>query len=128
MKTIIAGSWNGFTYEDVVACMKKISWKPTEVVSGHCNGVDLYGEKWAKMRKIPVRIFYTDWATQGKAAGMERNLKMAQYADAAVILWDGESRGAEHLIFEARKQGLMIYLHAKQEEMNLVNNTHDKNS
>lgn len=119
MKTIIAGSRKGFTYEDVVACMKKISWNPTEIVSGHADGVDSFGEKWAKMRKIPVRVFYADWKEQGRSAGMQRNVKMAQYADAAVILWDGESKGTKHMINEARKQGLTIYLHAKQQEMTL---------
>ncbi len=119
MKTIIAGSRKGFTYEDVVACMKKITWKPTEIVSGHCDGVDTFGEKWAKVRKIPVRLFHADWAATGKQAGPQRNCRMAQYADAAVILWDGESKGTKHMISEARKQGLTIYLHAKQIEMNL---------
>lgn len=122
MKTIIAGSRKGFTYEDVVACMKKISWKPTEIISGHADGVDMFGEKWAKMRKIPVRVFYAFWDIKVTPPRLSKEpipSFMAQYADAAVILWDGESKGTKHMLNEARKQGLTIYLHAKQEEMTL---------
>jgi hypothetical protein len=50
----------------------------TEVVSGVDAGADEFGEKWAKINNIPVKIFKADWKTHGRAAGPIRNKQMAE--------------------------------------------------
>ncbi len=70
----------------------------TEVVSGGARGPDKLGEKWAIERDIEVRVMPADWDRIGKRAGMVRNAQMADYADAAIIFWDGHSRGTANMI------------------------------
>ena len=33
-----------------------------------------------------------------KTAGFKRNMKMAEYADVLLAIWDGESKGTKHMI------------------------------
>lgn len=108
MKLIIAGS-RGLspTIEDidrafheflrVVARDPSRIWRLAdvkEVVSGTAAGADLAGEAWAEANGIPVKRFPAAWARQGKAAGKLRNRVMAEYADAAIVFWDGMSPGS----------------------------------
>lgn len=39
-----------------------------------------------------------DWDRLGKKAGMVRNAQMADYADAAIVFWDGKSNGTANMI------------------------------
>lgn len=119
MKTIIAGSRRGFSYEEVVKAMKACGWKPTEVVSGHADGVDTYGEKWAKMRKISLKIIYPDYDLMGRTLKENIAEKSTQYAEALVALWDGESPGTKDMIKQARERGLKVFIWSKQTEMML---------
>lgn len=76
-----------------------------EVVSGCCpNSPDEDGEAWAAEYAIPVNEFPAWWETQGKRAGMLRNARMAEYADAGIVFWDGESRGAKNMIDQLRSR------------------------
>lgn len=44
-----------------------------------------------------------NWGKFGKMAGFYRNSDMAQYADAAIILWDMESKGTLDMIDKMRR-------------------------
>lgn len=68
-----------------------------EVVCGMANGVDNSGLLMAKEQKIPVKKFPADWDKYGKAAGHLRNGEMAKYADALLLIWDGESKGSANM-------------------------------
>lgn len=72
---------------------------------GAARGVDTLGELWAIRHGIPVHKFPADWGRFGQAAGLYRNSEMASYADAAIILWDGESRGTLDMIDRMRRRG-----------------------
>lgn len=111
MKTIIAGSRDNITYDDVVAAMKLCGWVPTEVVSGTARGVDIFGEIWAEENNIPIKRFRPDWNKHGKGAGFIRNAQMAEYADALVAIWDGQSKGTKNMIDSASKKGLNVFIH-----------------
>lgn len=89
MKTIIAGSRSA-TAHDVSMAMNDCPFlhEITEVVSG-C-------------------AFPADW-TIGKGAGVIRNQVMADYADALVGIWDGDSRGTKNMLAEA-KNGIRTFL------------------
>lgn len=79
-----------------------------EVVSGTARGADTMGELWAVERDLTVHTFPANWDKFGKSAGYRRNEEMAVFADAAVVFWDGASRGSEHMINLARKHGLIV--------------------
>lgn len=98
MKVIIAGTRSVKDYGLVVQAVQRSGYDITEVVSGCATGVDWLGEQWARANGIPVKEMPADWNTYGKSAGPQRNRAMAEYADAAVIIWDGESRGTRNMI------------------------------
>lgn len=76
------------------------------VVSGAASGADALGERWAKENGHKIERFPADWKKYGKAAGPKRNKQMAEYADAVVVFWDGQSRGTASMIREAKAVGL----------------------
>ena len=98
MKVIIAGTRTVKDYALVVQAIERSGYKITEVVSGCATGVDWLGEQWARANDVPVKEMPADWNRHGKSAGPQRNRAMAEYADAAIIIWDGESRGTRNMI------------------------------
>lgn len=104
MKLIIAG---GRDFNDVnlmYEWLHVLIPEVTEVVSGHARGADQMGEMWAHEHDIPVKLFPADWKTHGKLAGFVRNEQMAEYADQAVVFWNGKSPGSYNMIYQMRKK------------------------
>lgn len=111
MKTVIAGS-RGITSRKVVdEAIQASGFTISEVVSGGARGVDRLGEDWAEENKVPVKRFLAKWAEYGKAAGPIRNRHMADYAEALIAIWDGESKGTLNMITQAKCRGLHVYVH-----------------
>jgi hypothetical protein len=112
MKVIVAGSRkiNDFRLvkEAIEYATQRI--KPTEIVSGDARGVDCLGAHWAENEGIPVQRFRAHWHLHGKRAGYLRNEEMADYADALVAIWDGQSPGTKHMIDLAKEKGLKVYV------------------
>jgi hypothetical protein len=91
------------------AMSKYLDWTPTEIVSGHAEGVDLLGEAWARANNLPIKIFVPDYEKYSKwRAPKKRNKEMAEYAGALVALWDGQSKGTRHMITTASRKGLLV--------------------
>lgn len=80
----------------------------TEIVSGTARGADKVGEEVASALGIPVKQFIPDWDGLGKRAGFVRNAEMAEYGDALLAFWDGQSKGTKHMIDTATKKGLKV--------------------
>ena len=123
IKLIIAGSRGITDYALVRGELDKF-WReniPTEiaeVVSGTANGADRLGERWAIETSIPIKRFPADWDNLGKSAGYKRNEQMAQYADEAIVFWDGTSKGTQHMIdimAEHKKPCQVIIMKTKTE-------------
>ncbi len=111
MKTIIAGSRSIW---DDVSCFILIEQHRdtiTEVVSGNAQGPDRYGERWAWSRNVPIYRFIPDWRLHGKAAGIIRNKRMGDYADQLIALWDGESKGTDHMISYMNQLNKPVHLY-----------------
>lgn len=117
MKVIVAGSRSIESLGVVTKAIEDSGFNITEIVSGRAKGVDKLGEHYALVRSIPTKLFPADWDKHGKAAGPMRNREMADYADAAVIVWDGVSKGTKHMIYEMNKRGKKchIYMHLSPE-------------
>lgn len=112
MKLIIAGSRHlDYGYDDIDAAMGLIRFDeiPDEVVCGGAAGVDEAGKEWAYDTGTPLKMFEADWETHGKAAGPVRNKQMAEYGDALLLIWDGQSRGSANMKKEMKKLGKPIY-------------------
>lgn len=110
MKTIIAGSRTITNYDLVEKAIQKSNIDITEIVSGTASGVDSLGEQYAKKYNIPIKQFPADWNTYGKRAGYLRNVEMAEYADACIIIWDGSSKGSKMMIDIARQHNLVLFI------------------
>jgi len=104
LKLIIAGSRSIKDYTILQYAIAQTDFSDiTEVVSGCARGVDTLGERWAKSANVPIKEFRADWGRFGRGAGKYRNSDMADYCDAAIILWDGESKGTLDMIDKMRR-------------------------
>lgn len=110
MKVIIAGG-RGFNNKQLLfeKCDNILKNKDVvEIVSGVAKGADYLGELYGEARGYYVKRFKANWDRYGKSAGFLRNKEMAEYADALIAFWDGQSKGTAHMIELAKKQGLLI--------------------
>lgn len=110
MKLIIAGGREFDNFELLCSVMSKVKTPVEEVVCGGARGADELGQLWALERSIAVKYFPADWDRYGKSAGYRRNEQMADYADALLAFWDGESRGTKHMIDIATKAELLVHV------------------
>lgn len=69
-----------------------------QIIHGGAHGVDRMAGKWAFNRGYPVVVYEPDWDGLGRRAGYVRNAEMVADCDAAIVLWDGSSRGTKHTI------------------------------
>lgn len=116
VRTIIAGSRDikdeDLVFETIRSALED-GFEITEVVSGTAEGVDELGEKWGDQNDVSVSRFpYEDYTDDNpvKVAPLVRNKKMAEYAEQAIIIWDGESPGTENMIEEAKNEGLNLHV------------------
>ena len=105
MKIVIAGSRSITDYTVLCDAIFLSDFSISEIVSGCARGPDSLGERWAIEHSIPIHKFPADWGRFGKAAGSYRNSDMADYCDAGIILWDGESKGTLDMIDKLRRLG-----------------------
>lgn len=106
MKLVIAGSRSlSMSPVEIAKLVEEAGFVPTEVVSGVAHGIDRAGERYAEWYRIPIKSFAADWHNLGKAAGPIRNAAMAEYADAALVIWDGKSPGSRNMIEQMQRRG-----------------------
>lgn len=120
MKLIIAGSRSVTSYAVVrKAIIESGLWSlyghSLEVVSGKAPGVDTLGEEFAKKAKLEVHDKPADWDNitapgavirhrrkdnkpYNVLAGHWRNEEMAEFADGALVIWDGKSTGSLDMV------------------------------
>lgn len=111
MRTIIAGSRDCTSKSELIFALAACGWTPTAVISGAARGADRLGEVWAAEANVPCERFPADWDRYGKSAGYRRNEQMADHAEALIALWDGKSRGTNHMVNTAIRKGLHVYVH-----------------
>lgn len=80
----------------------------TEIVSGGACGVDTQAADYAKSNNICLTEFLPDYTRYGRAAPLKRNEQIAEYADEALALWDGESKGTKYTISIFEKMGKKV--------------------
>lgn len=111
MRVIIAGSRykdsvNRIPFDDyalVCQSVERSGFTITAVVCGDAIGVDKLGERWAASNNVDLHympVTPMEWNQYGKVAGPMRNRRMAEYCDAAIIIWDGNSPGTRNMIDE----------------------------
>lgn len=110
MKLLIAGSRGiNVTPNQIRRYISDMGWDVSELISGGANGVDKCGESWAKEHNIPIKQVIPDWSI-GRQAGILRNKEMVNMADAALIFWDGKSRGTKSTLDFVNRSGIAFVL------------------
>lgn len=122
-RTIIAGSRDGTTYENVERAIQLCPWQISTIVSGGARGTDKYGEEYGRKHNIPIEIYPTEWDVHGRGAGYIRNKLMASKANALIAIWNGRSKGTEHMIKIAKEKGLKTYVYQLSENQNHTEET-----
>jgi hypothetical protein len=121
MKLIIAGSrdinLNPTQIEEYICKLMPQDIEIIEVISGNCKGVDMSGEKWAEFHNIHIKLFKPNW-NLGLKAGPMRNKRMAEYGDALLLVWDGQSKGSKNMKVEMLKLNKPIYEVILKKELN----------
>lgn len=111
-KVIIAGGRDFNNYEFLKSkcdsILKNKNLDEIEIVSGCANGVDSLAIKYALEYNYKLTKFPADWNKFGKSAGYVRNTQMADYADALIAIWNGESKGTKHMIEIANARKLLV--------------------
>jgi hypothetical protein len=130
VKLIVAGSRSITDYE----CLRwalvdsgiwKAHKKSIEVVCGMAKGADALGLDFAKKNGLQWHPFPADWddikapgavvkvrsdgVMYNARAGHDRNQRMADFADALLLLWDGKSTGSRDMHSRAIKKGLSTH-------------------
>lgn len=111
MKTIIAGSRDLTNYSLLLKAVENCGWAITSVVSGNARGADKLGEIYAEKNSLPCEKYPAEWDKYGKSAGYKRNVLMAENAEALIAIWDGVSKGTNHMINIAKSKGLRVYVY-----------------
>jgi hypothetical protein len=109
VKVIVAGSRDIEDEEVVAKAIADSGFFVSEVVCGESRGVDTIGRRWAEARGLPVESFPAKWDTYGLDAGPFRNALMAEYGDALVLVWYGDSKGSRDMRQRAYAGGLMVF-------------------
>ncbi len=83
----------------------------TEIVSGGASGIDSCAKEYAENHNIRLTEFIPEYNLYGRAAPLKRNMKIIDYSDMVIALWDGRSRGTEFVIRNCRRIGKLIIVY-----------------
>ncbi len=113
MKVIIAGSRSITDAEIVHKAIVDSRFTISELVCGYARGVDMIGLRWTNATGTPYKVFPAMWfdkdGGRNMQAGFERNVRMADYADALIAVWDGFSGGTKHMMQCMGRRAKPIY-------------------
>ena len=106
MKLIIAGSRSlqisNSELDDLIGnrfnMLPNDDWTDIEeIVSGGAGGIDTCAESFADCWALKFNKFTPDYDTYAGRAPLVRNSKMAAFADALLLIWDGKSNGSKDM-------------------------------
>lgn len=114
LKVVIAGYRNFDNYDVlkkyVDTCLAEFGAQEIRIISGHCKGVDLMGERYAKEKGHSLEIYPAEWKKYGRAAGPIRNKQMAENTDILIAFTCANATGTKNMITNATKLGKRIFV------------------
>lgn len=112
MRTIIVcGGRNFGSRERVFKYLDSIHAKNPigTLVHGGCStGADQFADAWAKTRGVYVKVYVADWQGEGRAAGPNRNERMARDSGAELLVAFSGGRGTIDMIRRATNHGMRV--------------------
>lgn len=108
MKTLVAGSRGIDDKEIVFDILDDVEWEMSKIITGGARGVDSFAKAWAIFNDVEYKIVEPNYEefTNPKRAPLERNKKMADMAEVAVIIVDGETSGSMHTLDQVKKRNM----------------------
>lgn len=106
----ITGSRTITDYKLVCLAVNESKFNITKIISGGAAGIDSLARIYAYNHGIPFEEYPADWKKFGKRAGPIRNKEMEEKIDAAIVLWNGVSKGTKHYISLVQASGKPLYL------------------
>lgn len=100
MKVAVIGS-RGLHINNIESYLPK---ETTELVSGGAKGIDSCIQLYADKNRIPIKVFLPEYDKFGRAAPIIRNIKIIEYSDNVIAIWNGKSRGTKFVIDECTKR------------------------
>jgi hypothetical protein len=116
MRVIIAGSRTVKDYNELLYAITHSGFEITTVISGTAEGADRLGEQWAKDNGVPLERYPADWNKYGFSAGYFRNVKMAETAEALILVWTGQSKGSASMKRIALMKQMLFYEHVVRQD------------
>jgi len=110
MKVIIAGSRTINDYTMVCHAVLRSGFSISRVLSGMAVGADALAIRYATENGLPLDPYPAQWSNWGRSAGHKRNVQMAHNADGLIAVWDGQSRGTQHMIYVAKARRLQVFV------------------
>lgn len=104
LKVVIAGGRDFNDFDKLTRVCDNIlkNIDKVEIISGVAIGADRLGELYAKQKGYTLHQFPAEWDVYGKSAGYKRNVRMAEFSDAVIVFWNGNSKGTSHMINAAK--------------------------
>lgn len=119
MRLIIAGSrdiTDEKVVEEAIEASPYVIEEIDTILCGMADGVDRISKNiFEEIDDVNIEKYpydnYIKEAPQPKMAPLIRNEEMAKKADSLLAVWNGESKGTEHMIEKARENNLNTYIH-----------------
>ena len=116
MKIIIAGTKYIADFDFVNRKLTKIlsnyhngkKYIDLEVVSGGSEDLDILGDTWATLNKVPVKVFPAVIDIHKSKARKVLNTEMLEYADLLIVFVTETSTPTDELAFAAEEAGLTV--------------------
>lgn len=119
MKIIVCGGRHFDDYELLISKMQAaidmhhLKYEDIEIVSGHCEGADMLGEKYAQEFGTSISIFPAQWEKYGRVAGPIRNKQMVDYIKSdpnplVIAFTNPRTKGTRNTIKEAKKLNIPV--------------------
>ena len=99
MKLLIVGSRSIKNFD----LSPYVSTDVDTIISGGAAGIDRLAEQYADLHRLTKYIVQPRYDLYGRAAPLKRNEQMVDMADAVLIVWDGQSKGAKYTLEYAKK-------------------------
>lgn len=111
VKLIVAGSRTLNDYGIVKSAINELVSQGmviTAIIDGTARGADQLASRYAREHGIENIRVPAEWSLYHRGAGIIRNRKMAEMADALLALWDSKSRGTMNMIKTANSMGIPV--------------------
>lgn len=80
------------------------------IISGGAIGIDSLAEQYADLHRLSKYILRPQYNIYGRTGPLKRNEQMVDLADAALVIWDGHSKGVYHTLQYIKKVGKPLTL------------------